>query len=250
MLLLLLLILLPTGTLWSIGTMHRFGGWALLMRSQGSRLPCVDKIQGGVQAFTAAVKCLMNNTIAVLGAMALITGTALAGPKQIIKQRAKDLRDQNNLQQGVGQIQPTPTPSAPAAPAPPPVSVSLTHFQSTLAGIHTDSEVSAAQKEKLTQDLLAAASGAKPSQAAAAKLAEDLTAAFVQKPLPESGRAKLIRELDAVLNPGKYPQAKLEGIFADVQASFRANGLSQSKAAAIADDVKAISAEVQKGSTR
>jgi hypothetical protein len=192
----------------------------------------------------------MKRTLAVAGAAALMAGTVLGGPESIIKQRAKELSNQNNVQQGVAPpTQPGGT-YAPSAPAPPPLSVSLTHFQTTLAGIQADSQVSAAQKQKLTQDLLAAAPGAKPSQASAAKLSEDLAAAFAEKPLPESSRSRLIRELDAVLNPGKYPQAKLEGIFADVQAIFQANGLSRSKAVVIADDVKAISAEVQKGGAR
>src|ERR1041384_6933004 len=184
----------------------------------------------------------MKRTLVVLGAAVLMAGIAFGGPEQIIKQRAKDVANQNNAQQGV----PPPTqPSAPTAPAIPSLSVSLTHFQVTLAGIQADSQISAAQKQKLTQDLLDAAPGAKPSQAAAAKLAEDLAAAFAQKPLPESSRAKLVRELDAVLNPGKYPQAKLDGIFADIQASFQANGLSHTKAGAASGDAQANLAEHQ-----
>jgi hypothetical protein len=194
----------------------------------------------------------MKIRLAGLAMLALLTGSALAavtGVENIIKQRAKELSDQNNVRQGV--TPPTQAPAPPvAAPKPAAASPALTQFQTSLAAIKMGTVLTDQQKQKLTQELTAVAQGAKPTTAVAAKLIEDLTAALVENPLPSSSRAKLVQELDAVLNPGKYPQAKYDAIFADVQAIFQANGLMRPKAVEIADNVKALSADIQKGGAK
>ena len=180
--------------------------------------------------------------------MALLScWTAAAGPETIIYQRAKELRDQNNVRQGVTPpTQPAVTPIAPAAPTLS-LSSSLVQFQTELSTLNAGTPASPDQKQRLAQDLLLGAQRAKPSKAAVAKLSQDLAAAFAEKPLSATSRARFVQELDAVLNPGKYPQAKLEGIIADIQAIFQDNGLNRNKAVTIAEDVKAIAAEIQKG---
>lgn len=179
----------------------------------------------------------------------LFNPRVFAGPETIIKQRAKDLRDQNNAQQGVPPRGPVPAqPSVvPAAPAPPTLSPSLTRFQTQLAALNAGSPATPEQSQKMIEDLLAAAPQAKLPRALVSKLVDDLTAAFAEKPLPASSRTRLVQELDAVLNPAKYPQAKLEAIFKDIQTLFQNNGLSLAQATGIANDVKAISKEMQKG---
>jgi hypothetical protein len=195
----------------------------------------------------------MKATFALVSVVTLTAACACVGQgsEVIIKQRAKELSNQNNVRQGV----PPPTQAVnPASgtpvPAPPALAPSLTKFQTDLAAINTGSTVTLAQKEQLANELLAGAQGAKPSPEAAAKLASDLAAAFAEKPLSSTSRTRLVREIDAVLNPGKYPQAKLEGIFSDVQAIFQENGLSRTKATVIVDDLKAVSADVQKGGVK
>ena len=193
----------------------------------------------------------MNATFGTITGIILMAASALAGPETIIKQRAKELSNENNVRQGVAPpTQPGTAAPGTTMPAPAKLSTSLVKFQTDLAGLTAGSPATDAQKQQLTSELLAAAQGAKPSQATAAKLTDDLCAAFAEKPLPATSRARLAQELDAVLNPAKYPQAKLEGIFADVQAIFQENGLSRLKAVAIADDVKAISADIQRGGAK
>jgi hypothetical protein len=188
----------------------------------------------------------MKTTFVPLGAALLLATTAFAGPEQIIKQRAKELNEQNNVRQGVAPpTQPAAATSSAAAPAA--TSPNITRLQADLAALKTSSDITAEQKQKLSRDLAAAAeTAAKPSAAGTKKLADDLSAAFGEKPLPAPSRARLVQELDAVLNPSRYPQAKLEGIFGDIQAIFQENGLTRKDAVAIADDVKAIAAEVRK----
>jgi hypothetical protein len=200
------------------------------------------------RSFAQTPKRRMKTILVLAGTALLLAGIAYAGPEVIIRERAKELRDQNNVRQGVAPPTQAAQPAAaPSAPAPSPA---ITRFQADLAAIKTGSPPTAEQNQKLTQDLLAAAQSAKPSPAAAKKLAEALAAAAMDKPLPATSRARLAQELDAVLNPGKYPSAKLEGIFADVQAIFQENGLLRKGAVAIADDVKAISAEIQAGGAK
>jgi hypothetical protein len=196
----------------------------------------------------------MKTGLAVMGLVTLLAGSGLAAPTgaaNIIKERAKELNDQNNVRQGVTPpAQPTApaaTPRSAAASAPSPA---LTQFQADLAAIKISTPVTDQQKKKLTQDLLAVAQGVKPSHATVARFIDDLTAALVENPLPAASRSRLVQELDAVLNPGKYPQAKLDGIFADVQAIFQENALARNKAVEISDDVKALSADLQRGGAK
>ena len=55
----------------------------------------------------------MKKALAMIGAATLVASGVLAGPDVIIKQRAKEVRDQNNVRQGVT------APSQPAQPARP-----------------------------------------------------------------------------------------------------------------------------------
>jgi hypothetical protein len=187
----------------------------------------------------------MKTSPALFTVLSLALASAVAGPETIIKQRAKELRDQNNVRQGVAP--PTQAPLTSTAPAPPTLSPSLVRFQADLGTLTTGVSVTPDQKQKMVQQLVAAPQGAKPSPKSLAKLTDDLTAAFAEKPLSATSRARLVQELDAVLNPSKYPQAKLDGIFTDIQAIFQDNGLNRNKAVIIAEDVKAISAEIQRG---
>ncbi len=193
-------------------------------------------------------ECFMRTAIGFCVLLIFCAG-AVAGPEQIIKERAKELRNQNNVRQGVGAPTPagTQTTSGAVTATPVPNQQNMTAVQNDLAAIQTGTQISLAQKQKLARELIAAAqTGGKPSEATALKLAGDLLAACAEKALPAASRTRLIAEMDSILNPGKYPQAKLDAIFADVQAIFQANGLKRADATTIADDLKIVSAEVQR----
>jgi hypothetical protein len=172
----------------------------------------------------------------------LVVGvSAFGGPDVIIKQRAKELSNENNVRQGVAPpSQPQPPPQIQTAPPPPPPSISS--LQADLAAFKAGTTPTEQQKQKLANDIIAVAQGNKPSAAAAAKLADSLAAACCEKPLSAASRARLVQEIDAVLNPTKYPKANMDGIFADVQAIFQENGLDRKKAVEISDNLKALKA--------
>jgi hypothetical protein len=190
----------------------------------------------------------MRITSALLGAFLFASACAYADPGVIIRERAKELSNQNNVRQGVASpaqsAQPMMAPNVPAAPT---ISPALMRFSTDLSAIKGDGVVTANQQQKLGQELVAAAQGAKPSLKTSNKLAADVSAAFAEKPLSATSRARFVQELDAVLNPGKYPQARLEGIIKDIQAIFQDNGLARAKAVAIANDVQSAATEIQKG---
>jgi len=181
----------------------------------------------------------------------LILAGNVFGQGQIIKERAKELRDQNNVRQGVPPPTQTAKPAAaqPAASAPS-VSPALTTFQADLAALKMGTPASAEQKQKLGLNLLAATQGAKPALPTMNRFIEKLTSAVAEKPLSATALARFTQELDAILNPGKYPQAKKDAIFTDMQAIFQDNGLNRTKASAIVDDVKMMSADISRGGAR
>ena len=189
----------------------------------------------------------MKSTLICLGLGSFLTLHALgAGTEAIIKQRAKDLSNQNNVRQGVappGQPAQAARPTAPAATALPPAA----KLQADIAAIKPGSVVIAAQKQQLARDLTALAQGStRPSTGAVNKLAEDLAAALAQKGLPEGPRGRLVQDLTAVVNPVGIKPDQMQEIISDVQAVFQSNGSTRKEAVAIADDVKALAAETQK----
>jgi len=189
----------------------------------------------------------MKTILIHIAGTALLTGNLFAGPDVIIRERAKELRDQNNVRQGVPPpTQPNQPTAAPNAPAGPTLSPALVRFQTELSGLRAESQATPDQKQKLAQDLMMAAQGNKPSLESVNKLVDDLAAAFSEKPLSATSRARFTQELDAVLNPAKYPQAKMDGIFTDIQAIFQENGLARSKAVALTEHIK----DLQRGGAR
>jgi hypothetical protein len=194
----------------------------------------------------------MKTAFTLLGVVTLLAVNAFAQADVIIKKRALEIRDQNNVRQGVT---PPSQPSQPAASStsttpPTPLQQSLAKVRTDLAAIKPSSPVTPDQKQQLTRDLLASAQGAsKPSQATIAPLADSLSAAFAQKPLSDADRNRLVSDLAAVLNPAKIQPSQMQAIYADIQAIFQANGMARKDAVKIVDQVKAITTETQRSAS-
>jgi hypothetical protein len=194
----------------------------------------------------------MKTVLAMLGATMILAANVFAQADIIIKQRAKEIRDQNNVRQG---INPAPQPAQPSQPGTPTASTAptpllkqnLAKLQADLAAIQANSSVTAVQKQQLTKDLLACAQGAsKPSGGTISSLADSLAAAFAQKPLSDTDRGRLVSRLAAVLNPANIQSAQMQAIYADIQAIFQVNGMARKDAVKIVDQVKAVAAETQR----
>src|SRR5258708_2990936 len=151
--------------------------------------------------FDSGPRPYMTKSSALLGSAMLIAAFVHADPAVIIRERAKELSNENNVRQGVAPpVQPAPPMAAPNVPAGPVMSTALMRFNTDIAAIKADGVVTPDQKQKMAQQLLASAQGAKPSLASAAKLATDVSAAFSEKPLSATSRARFVQELDAMLN--------------------------------------------------
>ncbi len=184
----------------------------------------------------------------MIGVATVLAASVLADPI-IVEERALELRNQNNVRQGVKP--PTPPPPPAATPgqsaSPTPIQLSIAKLRASLTAIKAGAPVTAEQKQKVAADLIAAAQGAaKPSQATAATLADSLAAAFAEKPLGDQACRRLMSDLAAVLNPARIRAAQMQAIYGDIQAIFQANGMERKDAVKIVDHVKAVAAETQK----
>ncbi len=197
-------------------------------------------------------------TVSAVAVMTLVmVGNLFAGSgsQNIIYNRAKELRDQNNVRQGVPSpsqaAQPAAQPAA-AATAPrtvtaTPQQVAVSKLQTAIAQIRPDSQVTADQKQQLARELVAAAQGAsKPSLQSATKAAEDLSALLSQKLLSTATRTRLAQDLYAAVNPGSLQPTQMDGTFSDIQAIFQANGIERKEAVKATDSVKTLSGELKK----
>jgi hypothetical protein len=191
----------------------------------------------------------MKATSVLIGAITLLVTSALAQSDVIIKQRAREIRDQNNVRQGV--TPPAPTPQAvrasPTTAAPNAVQQSMAKVRADLSAIQPNSSVTAQQKEQIAKDLLAAAQGAsKPSSATVTALAGELSAAVAQKSLSEQDLKRLLTDLAAVLNPGSLQPTQLQAVYSDIQAIFQVSGLARKDAVKVSDAAKAVAAEARR----
>src|SRR5436190_14147247 len=104
----------------------------------------------------------MKTSLAIFVAVVCSLACVLAGPESIIKERGKELRDQNNVRQGVAP--PTQAPMTSVAPTPPALTPSLVRFQTDLGTLNMGTPATAEQKQKLVQELSLSPLGAKPSR--------------------------------------------------------------------------------------
>ena len=171
-----------------------------------------------------------------------------------IKQRAKELVNQNNVRQGV----PPPAPPAPrpAAPAPPGTPAApnpavlqaqnISKIKADLASLKPGSPVTREQKQQLIKDLAVAARSAKPSLPTVTKFVDTLAAALGENSLGEPEQERLAQNLNSVFNSKPLPAAQFDVIIADVQAILQVGGVKRPAAASIAGNLKAVGAEVRR----
>jgi len=171
-----------------------------------------------------------------------------------IKQRAKELVNQNNVRQGVPPPAPAaPRPAAPAtlgtpvAPNPAvPQAQNISKIQTDLAALKPGSPVTAEQKQQFIKDLAVAARTTKPSLPTVTKFVDTLAAALGENSLGEPERERLAQNLNSVFNSKPLPAAQFDAIIADVQAILQVGGVKRPAAASIAGNLKAVGAEVRR----
>ena len=191
--------------------------------------------------------------------ISLATGS-MYGQAHIVKQRARELSDQNNARQGITPAAPgtasRPTPTAPQPAGPPQPMVAspealrqydINTIKATVAGVNAAAAVEAGQAEQLTKNLTTAARGlSKPSAKTLAQLSQDLGAALGQARLSEANQAQLAEDIVALLNCGGVAAADTQARVTSVQATLQRGGVERKLAVAVANSLKLITAEILK----
>jgi hypothetical protein len=193
--------------------------------------------------------------------LGLVTGE-LSAQAHIIKQRARELNEQNNARQGITPATPA-TPARPATgpaqPAPPPQPMvaspevlrqyDITNLKADLAGMEPGTDLKPEQSGQLTQHLKISARGAaKPSDKTIAQLSSNLAAALSKARLTDANHAQIAGDLVSVLNCGGVPAAETQQRITSVQATLQRGGVERKLAVAVANDLKAAAGEIQKPS--
>jgi len=183
----------------------------------------------------------------------LVIDAAGQGSAVIIKNRAKETVNQNNVRQGV------PPPSQPAArpgasnqptlatPAPAVSQAqSVARIKTDVVGFKTGTPVTAEQKQQLIKDLAVAARSTKPSLPTVTRFVDSLSAGLSEVLLTADQQGRLAQNIEAVLNSKPLPASQFDAIIADVQAIMQVGSLKRTSAANIANDLKAVGAEVRR----
>lgn len=192
--------------------------------------------------------------------LALATAAALNAAAQgaqgvLIKQRAKELRDQNNVRQGV----PSPAQPATAAAAPARATNSVAslklqnigRIQTELAAMAGRADVSAEVKQRLARHLLAAARGpARPTGQTVTRFVEELAAVLARANLESAERARLAQDLNAAFDCAELPPERVQAILADVQAILQVSGVRRQDAVNVVNTLKLAASEIQQPASR
>lgn len=228
---------------------------------QDAAFPGIDKMRR--QRHVGRTEPVENMKVIILSFLALTLAGDFAARAQsdmIIKQRAKNLRDANNAQQGVPSDTPPPPPAPAAPPAPPPAAPppppspveielkqNLTRLQTDLNAIKPDATNSDEVKLSLERDFSTLAKGSvRPSKASLTKLADDLSAALSASGVTLREEGQLSQAINAIVNSSLITPAQAQTFVVVAQTSLKSSGVSDNNVATITADLKAIIAEIQK----
>ena len=196
----------------------------------------------------------MKRLVSAFLALSIIqTGsTALAQSDMIIKQRARNLANANNADQGAPPASPpSAPPAAPAAPPPSPaeqeIKRNLDKLETDLAAIKSGVDVSDDQKQTLRDDLnMLARASVKPSKDSLSKLTDDISAALSATNISVRERGQLAQAINIVVNSSMTTPAQAQSFVVVAETSLRSSGVDDTGVQTVSDDLKAILAEVQK----
>jgi hypothetical protein len=195
---------------------------------------------------------IMKITLLVTLLVTLIApaGFGQGAQADMVKRRAKETVNQNNVRQGVppsAQTQPVAPPAVGTAPANTvPQAQTLVALKNDLAGFKTGTAVTEAQKQQFTINLAKAARGNKPSLGTVNKSVDSLSRALTSASLTDEQRARLAGNIDAVMNSRGLSTSAFDKTIEDTQAILQVGSVSRTTAISVAADLKAVGAEVRR----
>jgi hypothetical protein len=187
---------------------------------------------------------------ALLGAFITQQSFGQGAQADMIKRRAKETVNQNNVRQGVPPPAPlTPHPVAPPAPGAAPVvtqAASIAKLNGDISAFKANAPATDAQKQQFTISLAQAARGTKPSLGTVKKFVDSMTAALATATLATEHQRRLAQNLDAVMNSRTLTQLQFDKTIDDVQAILEVGTVKRSTAVSVAADLKAVGAEIRR----
>lgn len=202
----------------------------------------------------------MKTLCAALVVFSVVTGQAFAQAEFAVKQRAKQLSNENNARQGVAPSSASPQSKAPSpsstaeTTAPltaPPQQQSAAMLKADLAAVRAKGQATPELKQQFVKDLFAAVRGsAQPSSSALNKLADSLLTAVATKGFSPTNDTRLVQNIIVALNSAGLSSTRTQEIADEFQASMEKAGVPSGDANATANDLKAIATEVQKGAAK
>jgi hypothetical protein len=201
---------------------------------------------------------LRTGATAIAGVVLLLTTFVVqAGPEHLIKQRAKDVANQNNERQGVPSTPPPSTPPAqpaaaptPARPAGPALSAQATAIRDALGAVIKAGSPTDETTKALQQSMAAAAKGkGKPSEASLAKLARDLAKAVSGTKLSSANQGQLAMQLESLLKTPANAK-ETETLTTAIHDSLRGVGAGRVDAMVVANDLKVVGLELQQSAAK
>ncbi len=189
----------------------------------------------------------------ILPSLILAAGTTIAAAQGaqgvLVKQRAKEVRDQSNVRQGVATPAQPAQPAAaprPAAPTANPKQQNISRLQTDLAALNGRTDVATETRQRLARNLLAAAQGTtKPSSTTAASVVDHLVTVMAGANIESSARARLAQNLNAVFDCASIPADRVTAILSDVQAILQVGGVRRQDALTVVASLRQVVTEVQ-----
>lgn len=193
----------------------------------------------------------MKHLIIALAALFSLNASAQIGSQAIIKQRAKDVANQNNNRgmeppQGGAQAAPQARPVQPQVSTTPMSTGQLAYskFQAQLFAVNTNTAASV--KPILAKDMANVAQGAsKPSQETLTKLSDHLTTAYAETKLDMPVKTRLAQCIAVLLNSANTAPAQKDAMLKDVEMILQNGGASAENASAVVTDLKTVVEEVK-----
>jgi hypothetical protein len=191
-------------------------------------------------------------TLALLGALLPHESFGQGGAQaDMVKRRAKETVNQNNVRQGVpppAQLAPRPAP--PAQPGATPSAVtqaaSFGKLTADIAGFKPNATATAEQKQQFTIDLAQSARGRKPSLGTVKQFVDSISAVLPQATLTSEQQARLAQNLDGVFNAKSFSALQLDKTIEDVQAILEVGTVKRTTAISVAADLKAVGSEIRR----
>ena len=192
----------------------------------------------------------MKLLIAFFGVV-LLAGSAFADPYSAAIQQAKRVSSQETAtnQRLMKNPQPT-TPPQNNPPVNPALQATLQNIESlrndfVAIGVAANTNLVAAQRQALTNDLAAAAQDTKPQAASISKLADDLIPVIVRNEKLRGQLPKLAQYVHATFNSSHLIASQQQMIFDGVQTILTDAGASPDEIANVVNDIKTIADETK-----